>query len=67
MGNVIPKYLSPKEAAKYLGVSVGLLQKWRNNGVGIPFIKLGDSTSSIIRYNIDELNKYLQSKTIKTM
>jgi excisionase family DNA binding protein len=67
MGNVTSKYLSPKEAAKYLGVSVELLQKWRSNGVGIPFMKLGDSTSSIIRYDIDELNKYLQSKTIKTI
>lgn len=67
MGNVISKYLSPKEAAKYLGVSVELLQKWRSNGVGIPFMKLGDSTSSLIRYDIDELNKYLQSKTIKTI
>jgi excisionase family DNA binding protein len=67
MDNVISKYLSPKEAAKYLGVSVELLQKWRSNGVGIPFMKLGDSTSSLIRYDIDELNKYLQSKTIKTI
>lgn len=67
MGNLISKYLSPKEAAKYLGVSVELLQKWRSNGVGIPFMKLGDSTSSLIRYDIDELNKYLQSKTIKTI
>lgn len=67
MDKVIPKYLSPKETAKYLGVSVELLQKWRSNGVGIPFMKLGESTSSLIRYDIDELNKYLQTKKIKTL
>jgi len=61
------KYLSPKDTALYLGVSIDLLQKWRSQGVGIPYIKLGDSVSSLIRYDIDELNKYLKSKTIKTM
>lgn len=67
MSGVFQLYLSPKDAAKYIGVSVGLLQKWRNKGIGIPYIKLGDSTSSIIRYHVKELNKYLESKTIKTM
>jgi len=61
------RYLSAKEAAKYLSVSVDLLQKHRSQGIGIPYIKLGDSVSSLIRYDIDELNKYLKSKTIKTM
>lgn len=61
------KYFSPKEAAEYLGISVDLLQKWRSNGMGIPYIKLGESSSSLIRYDIEELNKYIQSKCIKTM
>lgn len=60
-------YFSTKETAEYLSISVDLLQKWRSQGVGIPYIKLGDSVSSLIRYDIDELNKYLKSKTIKTM
>lgn len=61
------KYLSPREAAKYLSVSIDILQKWRTKGIGIPYIKLGESTSSLIRYDRDELDKYLKSKTIKTM
>ena len=60
-------YFSTKETAEYLSISVDLLQKWRSQGIGIPYIKLGDSVSSLIRYDIDELNKYLKSKTIKTM
>ncbi|MGJ0315407.1 helix-turn-helix domain-containing protein [Aliarcobacter cryaerophilus] len=65
--DIIPKYLPPKQAAIYLGVSVDLLQKWRTKGIGVPYIKLGESTSSLIRYDREELDKYLKSKTIKTM
>lgn len=61
------QWLSPKETAKYIGVSVDLLQKWRSQGIGIPYIKLGDSVSSLIRYDIEDLNNYLKSKKIKTM
>ena len=65
--DIIPKYLPPKQAAIYLGVSVDLLQKWRTKGIGVPYIKLGESTSSLIRYDREALDKYLKSKTIKTM
>ena len=61
------KYLSPKDAAKYIGVSLDLLQKWRTLGIGIPYIKLGESSSSLVRYDIDDLNNYLASLKIKTL
>jgi hypothetical protein len=61
------KYLSPKEAAKYISVSQDLLQKWRTQGIGIPYIKLGESHSSLVRYDIDDLNIYLKSKKIQTL
>lgn len=61
------KYLTPKETAKYLAISIDLLQKWRTQGIGLQYIKLGDSTSSPIRYDIDDINSYLKSKTIKTL
>ncbi len=62
-----PEYLSPKEASEFLGVSTHLLQKWRSNGVGIPYIKLGQSTSSVIRYQKSDLLEYLNDNKIKTM
>ena len=62
-----PDYLSPKEASRLLGVSTHLLQKWRSNGVGIPYVKLGQSTSSIIRYQKSALLEYLKDNKIKTM
>lgn len=61
------KYLSPAKTAKYLGVSVHLLQKWRSQGVGIPYIKLGDTTSAPIRYYLDDLQAYIETKKIKTL
>lgn len=65
--NMKTQYLSPKEASNFLGVSVNLLQKWRAQGVGIPYVKLGESTSSIIRYSLDDLIEYVNSKKIKTL
>ena len=62
-----PQYLSPKEASILLSVSVNLLQKWRTQGVGIPYIKMGSSSSSIIRYKIDDLLQYVESQKIKVM
>ncbi len=63
----LSEYLSPKEASEFLGVSTHLLQKWRSNGVGIPYIKLGQSTSSVIRYQKSDLLEYLNDNKIKTM
>lgn len=60
------EYLSPKEASKFLGISTHLLQKWRSLGVGIPYIKLGQSTSSVIRYQKSDLLEYLNDNKIKT-
>lgn len=65
--NMKTQYLSPKEASAFLGVSVNLLQKWRTQCVGIPYVKLGESTSSIIRYSLDDLIEYVNSKKIKTL
>ena len=62
-----PQYLSPKEASIFLSVSVNLLQKWRTLGVGVPYIKLGTSTSSIIRYKLDDLLEYIENQKIQVM
>ena len=62
-----PQYLSPKEASSFLGVTVHLLQRWRTQGVGIPYIKMGSSSSSIIRYKIDDLLEYAENNKIQVM
>ncbi len=60
------EYLSPREASKLLGVSTHLLQKWRSLGVAIPYIKLGQSTSSAIRYKKSDILEYLNDNKIQT-
>jgi excisionase family DNA binding protein len=36
-----PRYLSSKEAAKFLSLSESTLAKWRVKGGGPPYVKLG--------------------------
>ncbi len=61
------EFLSPREASKLLGVSTHLLQKWRSLGVGISYIKLGQSKSSAIRYKKSDLLQYLDDNKIQTL
>jgi len=61
------QYLSPKEASEILGVSTSLLQKWRTLKVQLDYVKLGKSTSSVVRYKLDDLLNYLDSNSIKTL
>lgn len=61
------RYMSPLSAAKYLGVSIHLLQKWRTLGTGVPYTKLGDSFNAPIRYSITDLDKYLEKRKVKVV
>lgn len=61
------RYMSPLSAAKYLGVSIHLLQKWRTLGTGVPYTKLGDSFNAPIRYSVVDLDKYLEKRKVKVV
>ena len=59
--NVVPissKLMSPADAAAYLGVRKRTLVYWRACGTGPKFLKI---TNRMIRYEIDELNKFITS------
>jgi transposase-like protein len=60
------RYLTPKEAAKYLGVSEGTLANWRSQWdkkpKGPPFHRLGGSNR--IRYDIVDLVEYMNENKI---
>lgn len=64
---MVKQYLSPKEASEILGVSTSLLQKWRTLKVQLDYVKLGKSTSSVIRYKLADLLNYLDNNSIKTL
>ncbi|MDR1460843.1 MAG: helix-turn-helix domain-containing protein [Campylobacteraceae bacterium] len=63
VNEVQKKALTPKEAAKYVGLSISTLARMRLQGIGIPYIKTGKRNSAI-RYPISALDKFL-SRTQK--
>ena len=58
-------YLNEEQEAKHIGFSVGTLRNWRNNGIGPDYIK-GEKKGGSVRYTIDDLDKYMESRKVKT-
>tara|TARA_B100000315_G_scaffold154326_1_gene142861 strand:- start:1725 stop:1925 length:201 start_codon:yes stop_codon:yes gene_type:complete len=54
--------IKQSEAASYLGLSEATLERDRWRGGDIPYIKVGPRS---IRYDLDQLEEYIQSKTVK--
>ncbi len=48
------RYLTTKETAQYLGVSIPTLARWRKNKTSPPYFKKG----GIIRYRQDDLDDW---------
>lgn len=53
-----PKYLTPKQAAAYLNLSVKTLEKWRHYGVGPSFKRFGNRK---IMYSENDLQSFAES------
>ena len=47
-----------REAARYLGLSISTLNKWRCYGFGPKYLKLGRA----VRYRQEELDRYLEDQ-----
>lgn len=54
--------IKQSEAASYLSLSEATLERDRWRGGDIPYIKVGPRA---IRYNLDQLDAYLESKTVR--
>lgn len=52
--------LTPKQAAERLGVSHITLARWRVQGRGLPFIRLGGR----IRYSIADIEAWIASQRV---
>ncbi len=56
--------LTPDETAEILQISRRTLERWRSVGMGPPFVRMGQGGKySVIRYRMEDLNKYLSHKT----
>ena len=52
------QWVSPKRAAKIIGISVGGLEMRRQRGVGPPYSKHG---SRIVRYRVQDLHAWMEA------
>ena len=57
-----PGLIKQSEAAIYLGLSEATLERDRWRGGEIPYIRVGPRS---IRYDLNLLNEYLESKTVR--
>lgn len=51
-------YLTTRQLADMLGVSVGTLRVWRHQGVGPRYLKLGGRKTSHCRYAMSDIEKW---------
>jgi excisionase family DNA binding protein len=51
---------TPEQAAEYLQMSSGTLEKWRYQRRGPSFVKVG----SLVRYELTALDAYIDAQTI---
>ena len=56
-----PQFLNESSAAKYLGVSVKSLQRWRFERRGPAYSKVG---GKMVRYSIEDLNQFFEQSRV---
>ena len=57
MANLLSEKLTTVEAAREIGVSVATLKRWRKQGSGPPYLRLGPR---IIRYRLVDIELWQQ-------
>lgn len=54
------RLLSPAEVAEFFGVKVNTLARWRSDGGGPPYIKVG----SLVRYRRVDLDRFVAGNIV---
>lgn len=54
--------LKTVDAAAYLCLARGTLERWRTTGTGPSYVKCGDA----VRYRLDVLDAYIKDSTVET-
>ena len=62
----ITELLTQAQAAQMLNVPARSLERWRCEGTGPDFVKLGDGKRGTVRYHRRALETYIQRRTIVT-
>lgn len=61
---VLPGYLSPKDAAVYVGISEAEMERMRRRGDGPKFCHAGER---MVRYPVAELDKWMLSRLVSNL
>jgi len=60
------KFLTAREVSDVLNISINSLRKYRSEGRGLPFIKIGqiknNPRSGVVRYPIEPIQKIIERK-----
>ncbi len=56
------RYLSPAEASKFTGFSVGTLNNWRSQGRGPVYAKSRGETGAV-RYRLADLRRFMAERS----
>ena len=59
----LTELLGNEQTAALLGIKPNTLEIWRNRGKGPPFVKLGSAKQAPIRYERDEVMRWLREQT----
>jgi predicted DNA-binding transcriptional regulator AlpA len=62
MSYAIPKRLSEKDAAEFLGIKVQTLQNWRQARTAPPYYKVGGK----IIYDLREVEQWMEARRVPT-
>ena len=57
--NDLPNTLTPKQAAKYVGISEAALRLWRSEGKGPRHFKAGEK---LVRYRRTDLDSWIEAR-----
>lgn len=60
------KLLKESEVADLIGVSVHLLRRQRQEGGGIPFVRVGRGARGAVRYRPSDVEGYVSSRIRKS-
>lgn len=60
------KALTPKNTAKYLGVTTRCLQDWRSKKIGPSYVKAGDARRGTILYRKSDLDSWMAQNVVAT-
>jgi len=59
------RLLDPQEVARILGTSLSTLARWRSEGKGPKYLKLGDGAFAPVRYRPSDIKSFIDGGAVE--